>query len=415
MHHIKTNYYHNLFKTEIIFNIILLRNNINIQLPNDIIQFIIKLYIDININTVDISCGKGHSIIKINKAIYYAGNMHILWPYNFISNVEPTAKPTHQPTNTGNRFQRIFLKYNLISMYCRKKHTFLLGKNHHTDKQNILYYYPVPIVVNPCPNKYIKFRNSCINNDNDSDNFIASDVISFSSGSGHILISTKKYGLFCSGKNKNGQLGLGDYNNRIDDYIRLPFENIILIKCGEINSMIMNNNNELFSCGWNFYGQLGLDHYDKTNEFTKINLNNNIIDFACGKSHSIVLTTNGLYYCGFKFFDDWKNNKSSSLFRMDIEDIISISCGYDFSLVLTKDGLFKTRNYDERVSRFNPWSIFEKLKINDIISFGCGDYHIIVLTKNGFFGYGRNNTGQLGIDDDNKYEENVNYFKKIEI
>jgi alpha-tubulin suppressor-like RCC1 family protein len=66
--------------------------------------------------------------------------------------------------------------------------------------------------------------------------------------------------------------------------------------------------------------------------------------------------------------------------------------------------------------QFGNDNISSKLiNIGNIRSFCCGENHSIILTKDGLYGFGKNNYGQLGVDNylDYNYPHKINFDKKI--
>jgi RCC1 and BTB domain-containing protein len=98
--------------------------------------------------------------------------------------------------------------------------------------------------------------------------------------------------------NSNGQLGLGDYNDR---YVptELMNQKIKDISCGDLFTIVLTFDNLLFSFGSNLYGQLGISSTNlnistptQISSFT----NYNIIKVSCGFYHTLVLDSNGDVY-----------------------------------------------------------------------------------------------------------------------
>ena len=120
------------------------------------------------------------------------------------------------------------------------------------------------------------------------------------SGGYHSFILTKSGELFSFGFNDNGQLGLGDNDNKNvptllmktwDDVVpslnpplgtdrrqdRVKTKRIHQIICGAFHTFILRNNGELFAFGFNLYGQLGLGDTDNINTPTLLMIDENIV------------------------------------------------------------------------------------------------------------------------------------------
>ena len=104
-------------------------------------------------------------------------------------------------------------------------------------------------------------------------------------------------GLFSSGCNMHGQLGLGHdkdqfYFQKIEEIVK-P----IVVSCGNEHTLVLTENYCLYSCGRNSYGQLGLFDIEKTPKFSKINIKSPVNVF-CGPKSTAVVTKEGLYVGG---------------------------------------------------------------------------------------------------------------------
>src|SRR3954465_13098207 len=74
-------------------------------------------------------------------------------------------------------------------------------------------------------------------------------------GESHSAILTKT-GLYVSGRNTNGQLGLGDDTERTTPR-RVPLDGVISVSCGRFHTAAVTKDGELFCWGGNSYGELG--------------------------------------------------------------------------------------------------------------------------------------------------------------
>ena len=171
--------------------------------------------------------------------------------------------------------------------------------------------------------------------------------------------------LYSFGKNKYGQLGLGDIDNKDkptkikcsrslkgisgiktkDPFGILSFNNIKakFISSGGYHSLIIDENNDIYSFGYNKYGQLGLGNNINRNIPEKIPIiDTNIIKvkaISAGKFHSLIIDENNDVY-------SFGNNKHGQLGLGDnisrfipikIEGIKArfILAGYSSSFIIT--------------------------------------------------------------------------------
>ena len=104
--------------------------------------------------------------------------------------------------------------------------------------------------------------------------------------------------LWGCGYNANGELGLGDKNNRTTlTQITTNADNIKSIYRGGYHSFILKNDDTLWGCGYNGYSQLGLGDANDRTTFTQIT--NNVKSVYCGESHTLILKNdNTLWGCG---------------------------------------------------------------------------------------------------------------------
>lgn len=170
------------------------------------------------------------------------------------------------------------------------------------------------------------------------------------------------------GNNRNGQLGLGDYNDRYTPH-KLIFpaerEKIKQIVRGDYHSMAITNSNEVFIWGYNRYGQSGFGFTIEQNTPQKLNVPN-IKQIFSGFFYSMVLTST-----------EW----SKDLYGWGYSRDIALSISDYYNRIISQEPVL--RNVKEIV---------------------CGGMHLMVLTEsNEVYVWGENDKGQLGLgDNDNR-------------
>jgi alpha-tubulin suppressor-like RCC1 family protein len=110
------------------------------------------------------------------------------------------------------------------------------------------------------------------------------------SGTEHNIILNENNELYVCGYNDYGQLGLGDNKNR-NTHTKLEhnFGIIKNIYCGGFHNIILNENNEIFVIGNNSDGQLGLGDNDNRIIYTKLEHNfGKIKNIYCGVATSSI-------------------------------------------------------------------------------------------------------------------------------
>lgn len=247
--------------------------------------------------------------------------------------------------------------------------------------------------------------------------------IKLSLGGRHAFLTTPNY-TYCCGSNGYGQLSKSK-KNHIIEWVKCHHDilyngNHRFIKCGKYHTFVYNNNG-LYSAGRNKDGQLGRGNYEHS-EFTRILIDGSydfsVNTLSCGYKFTLLLTNRGLYGCGSNKFGQLGTGTFNTCYagfkKIDeINDILSISCGGHFSFIITKTGLWGSGNnmygqlgLGDNVNR----NVFTKLNsVIDIIAISCGKRHSMSLTKEGLFSCGINTYGQLGLND----HTNRNIFNKI--
>ena len=194
-----------------------------------------------------------------------------------------------------------------------------------------------------------------------------SNIVSISCKKHHVFALTTSNECYGWGKNKYGQLGLGDeYDGDGLSPRKLELMHIISIHCGGYHTIALRQEScfgtTLYSWGRNNLGQLGLGHTIDKNLPQKIMLEN-VVSVNCGEYHTMVLIA------GFEIFV-WGNNKMGQLGIGDNNNCTSIPTKLNFN--------------------FNGF----------VVSIYCGNNHNIVVTNtNKIYVWGGNFLGQLGLSD----------------
>jgi alpha-tubulin suppressor-like RCC1 family protein len=119
---------------------------------------------------------------------------------------------------------------------------------------------------------------------------------------GVIAIINSNDQLYVAGRNDQGQLGLGDNNNR-STLTLLPATNydgatINSIHLGSDHSAIVDNNGNVYMFGANDQGQLGLGHTNNRNVPTLLSLpsSQDVEHITLGNKRTLIVTTDGKLY-----------------------------------------------------------------------------------------------------------------------
>ena len=220
--------------------------------------------------------------------------------------------------------------------------------------------------------------------------------------------------LWSCGYNGNGELGLGDTNNRNTfTQITTNTNDIESVYCGCGYNIILKNDGTLWGCGRNIYGELGLGDTTNRTTFTQITTNtNDIKEIYCGDHHAFILKNDGtLWGCGWNYFGelglgDTTSRTTFTKITTNTDDVKSVCCGANHTFMLknysTLWGCGANGNGQLGLGNTIDRNIFTEIttNTNDIKEIYCGGIHIIILKNDGtLWGCGLNNAGQLGLGD----------------
>ena len=218
--------------------------------------------------------------------------------------------------------------------------------------------------------------------------------------------------LWGCGLNSQGQLGLGDTNNRTTlTQITTNVDDIKSIYCGKEYIIILKNDGTLYGCGYNGYGQLGLGDTSNRKVFTKIT--NNVKSIYCGYNHTLILKNdNTLWGCGRNDYGqlglekDTSNKTTFTQITINVNNIKSIYCGNEYTIILKNDGTlwgcgsnkWGQLGWGDTTNRTTITII--GINSGNIKEVYPGGAHITILKNDGtLWGCGNNNDGELGLGD----------------
>ena len=277
---------------------------------------------------------------------------------------------------------------------------------------------------------------------------IRGQVKNIAAGDRHTFIQTNDGKLFVFGRNDEGQLGLGDNNDRnkpteltvatataSKPILRGQVKNIHL----NLNhSFIETNDGKLFVFGDNISGELGLGDLNNRNKPTELTVatataskpivRNQIKNINLGYSHSFIETNDGkLFVFGSDGYGQLGINTygsehtpieltvatataSKPILRNQIK---KVALGGTFSFIQTNDnklfvfgmnthgelGLGNTTNRSIPTElTVSTATVSKPILRNQLKAAALGGFHSFVQTKDGkVFSFGRNNYGQLGL------------------
>ncbi|XP_006072374.4 X-linked retinitis pigmentosa GTPase regulator isoform X2 [Bubalus bubalis] len=239
--------------------------------------------------------------------------------------------------------------------------------------------------------------------------------ISLSCGDEHTAITTGNNKLFMFGSNNWGQLGLGSKAavNKPTCVKALKPEKVKFVACGRNHTLILTGGGQVYATGGNNEGQLGLGDTDERSAFHLISFftsQHKIKQLSAGSNTSAALTEDGELFM-------WGDNSEGQIGLQNITNIcvphqvtigkpISwISCGYYHSAFVTTEGELYTFGEPESGKLGLPPKLLVNHKVpqlvpgisEKVIQVACGGGHTVVLTEKAVYTFGLGQFGQLGL------------------
>ncbi|XP_067896736.1 X-linked retinitis pigmentosa GTPase regulator-like isoform X2 [Heterodontus francisci] len=239
-------------------------------------------------------------------------------------------------------------------------------------------------------------------------------------GRNHTLVCTEKGNIYATGDNSEGQLGLGDTEERTAFQCVEFFTNKQKIKylaAGSNISAALTEDGKLFMWGDNSEGQIGLDTENNASVPHQVDVGKRICRVSCGYYHSAFVTDDGQLYT----FGESDNGKLGLPLNQPINHripqpvtgisgrVIQVSCGGGHTIALTEEdvyafgfGQFGQLGHGTFIFESSLPKVVEQLKKKNVQFISCGENHTAVVTGNGLlytFGDGRH--GKLGLGEEN--------------
>ncbi len=269
-----------------------------------------------------------------------------------------------------------------------------------------------------------------------------------------IITNEETNNLYITGNNYNGQLGIGENNNKninrftnknINGKELFPNKKVICISCSYHTAVLTNEStNNLYLAGNNFEGELGIGDVNNINKFRNKDISGNelfidkqVISVSCGSFYTAVLTsepTNNLYVTGLNRDGQLGTGNNDNIKKFTNKDIlgtelfpnkkvINVSCCTNHTAVITDESannLYITGKNNEGQLGIGNDVYQNKFTNKDsdgvelfvdkkIINVSCGESHTVVLTNepiNNLYVTGSNDDGQICIG----YNMSINKF-----
>ena len=242
-----------------------------------------------------------------------------------------------------------------------------------------------------------------------------SDLVTGACGYNHTLAVMRGGTLVTCGLNDDGQLGLG-HNTSTDTFsiVQTPPTPVVAAAGGLGHSIIATNDGACYTTGKNDQGQLGLGDLTARNVFTQVTGLSAIVAVAAGERHSLALDAFGNVYAS--------GDGSSGQLGVGYPDylttfvpvfipypVIAIACGanhsmaIDIFLELWVWGASESGQLGIGISGPNAAVGSPVFAGGGVIMIAGGGQHSIVETSGGIiYTAGRNIEGQLGLGDNNQ-------------
>ncbi|KAJ3584438.1 hypothetical protein NHX12_014933 [Muraenolepis orangiensis] len=239
-------------------------------------------------------------------------------------------------------------------------------------------------------------------------------------GRNHTIICTAQGTVYTSGGNSEGQLGLGDCDER-KAFQPVKFFGaqgpIKMLAAGSNTSAALTEDGKLFMWGDNTEGQIGLGQESNACTPREVSVGQSVAWVSCGYYHSAFVTAaGGLYTFGERDSgklglgpDKLPGHRAPQLVRGITGRVTQVACGGGHTVAHTEEGVY-TFGLGQFGQLGHGTFVFESSLPHTVDHFrrgraarvSCGENHTAVITESGLlytFGDGRH--GKLGLGEEN--------------
>ncbi|XP_075207297.1 putative E3 ubiquitin-protein ligase HERC3 isoform X2 [Anomaloglossus baeobatrachus] len=227
--------------------------------------------------------------------------------------------------------------------------------------------------------------------------------------------------MLCWGQSAFGQLGFSHGILTITPEPRIstfPLSNVISqVACGEDHSVFLLEDGRVYSCGCNGAGQLGHDHEDITPGYVNALANEHVTHVACGQAHCVALTSQGQLFSWGAGSEGQLGHSTAErsipvprlIKKLNQQKVLQVSCGSQHCLALSDDGQLFTWGQNahgqlglgQGITQQSSPQRVKSLEGIPLAQVTAGGYHSFALSLSGaVFGWGKNSSGQLGLNDE---------------
>ena len=173
--------------------------------------------------------------------------------------------------------------------------------------------------------------------------FFRKDILQINCGASHTICLDLDHNIIGWGNNEFGQLCIGNLGIFACDtpreitFFKEKNIKIISVKCGQIHTIFLTSSKEIYVCGSNHVHQLGLFTGSSFSIPQKLKMGfDGIKEIECGEFYSAILTaSNKLYIYGFI-----SDNSACCQAFGDISNIKKVKCGSGYMVVLTDNNIY---------------------------------------------------------------------------
>uniref|UniRef100_A0A8C4RGV0 X-linked retinitis pigmentosa GTPase regulator n=1 Tax=Erpetoichthys calabaricus TaxID=27687 RepID=A0A8C4RGV0_ERPCA len=261
-------------------------------------------------------------------------------------------------------------------------------------------------------------------------------AVYISCGDEHTALITENGKLYVFGSNNWGQLGLGTKDTVCKPTCvkELKSERVKLVACGRNHTIVCTEQCKIYACGGNNEGQLGLGDAEERDSFHQIKFFTGklkIKQLAAGSNISAALTDDGKLYM-------WGDNSEGQIGlgnesgayvpqKLDINKKVTwVSCGYYHSAFVTADGKLYTFGESdngklgllpEQLSNNRVPQIVHGVS-DRVKQVACGGGHTVALSDDDVYTFGFGQYGQLGhgtFTFESSLPKTVSHFQKKKV
>jgi alpha-tubulin suppressor-like RCC1 family protein len=233
-------------------------------------------------------------------------------------------------------------------------------------------------------------------------------------GSGiiHSIFLDKMGNAYASGANTQGQLCLGDKEDRFTPTL-IPIEGpFIDVAIGGEYTILLHQDGSVFVCGSNEVGQIGLgDDISQTDYPVVLDFLPEVLAVSAGAEHSLFMSTDGIFVTGGNTYGQLCSNSTDFLttpasLDIPIKDIVSFEATKYSSYILYVDGSVNAcgkNDFGQLGDGSNDDKILTEVLVGNVVRLvGTGpasESVFFVGTDETMYASGLNERGNLGVGD----------------